>query len=135
MTCCLEAWGGRWPNGSEIMRRVVIAAVAVWLSGQAAHAHAFLERAIPAVGSDVADPPATLTLTYTEPVEAAFSFIHVIDGAGTRVDAGTSMTRGDGRMLQVDLKPLPPGTYRVEWHVTSVDTHKTDGHFTFTVMP
>jgi copper resistance protein C len=33
----------------------------------------------------------------------------------------------------VTLPKLPPGTYTVNWHVTSVDTHKTEGNYTFTV--
>jgi methionine-rich copper-binding protein CopC len=28
---------------------------------------------------------------------------------------------------------LSPGTYRVHWHVLSVDTHKTEGSFSFRV--
>jgi hypothetical protein len=51
------------------------------------------------------------------------------------VDQGKPTALDDGRMLSVKLKPLPPGVYAVEWHVTSVDTHKTEGHFTFTVKP
>ena len=35
--------------------------------------------------------------------------------------------------MRVSLKSLSPGTYRVRWHVLSVDTHKTEGSFTFTV--
>jgi copper resistance protein C len=31
--------------------------------------------------------------------------------------------------------PLPPGVYRVNWHVLSVDSHKTQGSFTFEVRP
>ena len=37
------------------------------------------------------------------------------------------------RRLTVTLPKLPPGTYTVNWHVTSVDTHKTEGNYTFTV--
>jgi methionine-rich copper-binding protein CopC len=36
-------------------------------------------------------------------------------------------------VLHVGLKPLPPGTYRVHWRVLSVDTHTTEGSFTFQV--
>ena len=36
-------------------------------------------------------------------------------------------------LLQVPLKPLGPGTYRVKWRVLSVDTHVTEGDFTFRV--
>ena len=34
---------------------------------------------------------------------------------------------------QLDLDRLPPGTYLVSWHVVSVDTHPTEGTFTFEV--
>jgi len=33
------------------------------------------------------------------------------------------------------VPPLAPGRYRVKWHVLSVDTHVTEGDFTFTVAP
>jgi methionine-rich copper-binding protein CopC len=33
----------------------------------------------------------------------------------------------------VGLKALPPGTYQVHWRVLSVDTHKTEGNFSFSV--
>jgi copper resistance protein C len=31
------------------------------------------------------------------------------------------------------VKPLAPGVYQVQWHVISVDTHRTQGNFSFTV--
>jgi len=117
------------------MKTVIILAAAVCLMGQAAFAHAFLDRASPAVGSEVSGSPPALNLTYTEPVEPLFSTVHVTDASGARVDDGKPATQDDGRVLVVPLKKLPPGVYSVEWHVTSVDTHKTEGHFTFTVKP
>ena len=30
-------------------------------------------------------------------------------------------------------KPLSPGTYDVDWHAVSVDTHRVNGHFSFKV--
>jgi len=33
----------------------------------------------------------------------------------------------------VSLPPLPNGTYRVFWRVLSVDTHATEGDYTFEV--
>lgn len=117
------------------MKRIVVIAAAACLVGQAAFAHAFLDRASPAVGSEISKAPAALNLTYTEPVEPLFSSIHVTDARGTRVDQGKPEALDDGRILSVRLNLLPPGVYAVEWHVTSVDTHKTDGHFTFTVRP
>jgi methionine-rich copper-binding protein CopC len=113
----------------------IAAAVAACLLSPAAFAHAFLDRASPAVGSAVAGSPPSIALTYTEPVEPLFSTIQVTDAGGERMDAGKPVPQDDGRVLQVPLKKLPPGVYTVEWHVTSVDTHKTQGHFTFTVKP
>jgi len=31
--------------------------------------------------------------------------------------------------------PLPPGLYKVTWHAVSVDTHRTQGDFSFSVKP
>ena len=105
------------------------------LVGRQALAHAFLERASPAVGSEVSGSPPALDLRYTEPVEPLFSTVTVTDSSGARVDAGKPAPQDGGRVLSIPLKPLAPGVYAVEWHVTSVDTHKTEGHFTFTVKP
>ena len=122
-------------TGSDAIKKIIVLTAAACLFGQAAFAHAFLDRASPSVGSEVSGSPPTLSLTYTEPVEPLFSAVHVTDANGARVDEGKPVPHEDGRILQVSLKPLAPGVYTVEWHVTSVDTHKTEGHFTFTVKP
>ena len=42
----------------------------------------------------------------------------------------------DDKVLVVKIaKPLAPGVYKVTWHATSVDTHHTQGDFSFTVTP
>jgi methionine-rich copper-binding protein CopC len=117
------------------MNRILVLAAAACLASPAAFAHAFLDRASPAVGSEVTGSPPALNLTYTEPVEPLFSTVHVTDAAGAQVQDGKPTAQDGGRILSVKLKNLPPGPYTVEWHVTSVDTHKTEGHFTFTVKP
>jgi copper resistance protein C len=119
-------------------RILLLAATACGLNvliSASAFAHAALDRASPPVGSEVSGSPVTLSLTYTEPVEPLFSAVQVTDSQGQRVDTGKPVAQAGGRVLQVGLKPLPPGIYTVTWHVTSVDTHKTAGHFTFTVKP
>lgn len=114
---------------------VLAVVVPMGLVDQAAWAHAFLDRASPAVGSQVAASPPSLSLSYSEPVEPLFSSVQVTNDKGERVDQGKPVPQDGGRVLAVRLKPLPAGTYHVAWHVTSVDTHKTEGHFTFTVQP
>ena len=101
-------------------------------TGQAA-AHAFLERADPRVGNKVAKPPQQVTLWFTEKLETAFSTITVTNAPGQRVDTGKA--RVSGNQMSISVRPGGTGTYRVKWHVLSVDTHTTDGDFTFQVGP
>jgi methionine-rich copper-binding protein CopC len=101
------------------------------LAAGEATAHAFLERAEPRVGNKVAAPPREVTLWFTEKLEAAFSTITVTNAAGQRVDTGKA--RVSGNQMSVPVRPGGTGTYRVNWHVLSVDTHTTDGDFTFQV--
>jgi hypothetical protein len=35
--------------------------------------------------------------------------------------------------MHIGLKPLLPGTYQVHWRATTVDTHTTEGNFSFHV--
>ena len=97
----------------------------------AAHAHAFLDHAEPRVGNKVAAPPRQVTLWFTQKLEAAFSSITVTNAAGERVDSGKA--RVSGNQMSISLRPGGSGTYHVNWHVLSVDTHTTDGNFTFQV--
>ena len=102
-------------------------------TGGRAEGHAFLETATPAVGSTVATAPREVVIDFTEGVEPAFSTVEVTDGAGHRVDSGPAHRDGAPQRLAVPLKTLVPGTYTVRWHATAVDTHRTEGRFTFTV--
>lgn len=101
-----------------------------------AFAHAFLRDSSPPVGASVTTPPKAVIIGFTEEIEPAFSTLEVRDGRGRRVDAGRAhLVDGDRTRLAVDLPPLSPGDYQVTWHATSVDTHKTEGRFHFTVAP
>jgi hypothetical protein len=62
--------------------------------------------------------------------------VQVLDGNGKRVDKGDpQLDHTDATQLVVSLPQLAPGTYRVTWRVLSIDTHVTDGDFTFDVAP
>jgi hypothetical protein len=101
-----------------------------------AGAHAFLDHATPAVGSAVHGAPAQVKLWFTQQLEPAFSSVRVLDRSGKQVDKGDpQVDRADAMLLQVSLPQLAPGTYRVAWRVLSVDTHVTEGDFTFDVVP
>jgi len=117
------------------MRKLILAAAMLAALPARADAHAFLEHASPAVGSTVPAAPPELALNFTEAVEPLFSAVEILDPRGGRVDTGKPHTADDGRRLIIALPKLGPGTYTVNWHVTSVDTHKTAGRFRFTVAP
>lgn len=100
----------------------------------AASAHAFLDHAEPRVGSEVSKSPDQVKLWFTQQPEHAFSKIQVFNADGKEIDKNDTRTDpDDAKVLIVGLPTLPPGTYKVVWHVLSVDTHRTEGSFKFTV--
>ena len=114
--------------------RVAAVAAALLLGAGAAWGHAFLDRAEPRVGSTVKSPPSRVRVWFTQDLEPAFSTLEVVNARGERVDQGPAAVDPSSRtLLQVPLKPLGPGIYRVKWRVLSVDTHVTEGDFTFRV--
>jgi methionine-rich copper-binding protein CopC len=99
-----------------------------------AWAHAFLEHASPPAGSEIAVSPPEISITFTEGVEPVFSAIEVHGANGAMVSSGAPLAAPDNnRRLSIHLPKLPPGTYTVIWHVTSVDTHKTEGSYQFMI--
>ena len=114
----------------------IVSAAALLLLGSAASAHSFLDRAAPAVGSTVHGSPSSVRLWFTEPLEPAFTTIKVLDQTGKRVDnEDKAVDASDRTLLRISLPQLPAGTYRVVWRALSVDTHVTEGAFTFDVVP
>jgi methionine-rich copper-binding protein CopC len=112
---------------------IVLAGLAA-LAPCTALAHAMLDHAMPPVGSSQAAAPHEVALTFTEDLEPAFSTIEVRSESGAVVSSGKAhVDSKQHTQLRVPLNPLPPGTYKVIWRVLSVDTHRTQGDFTFRV--
>jgi hypothetical protein len=118
-------------------------ALAVWLllvaglaGATAGAAHGLLERSDPRANATVRVPPTQVRLWFAGGIEAAYSRVEVRDEAGRRVDAGDGRVDADDRaLLRVSLPALPPGRYTVVWRVLSVDSHVTEGRFTFRLAP
>jgi methionine-rich copper-binding protein CopC len=127
MPCLKNRRGGGHVSPSSF---VIIVAL---LAPVPVFAHAFLDGAMPRVGSVVPTSPAEILLNFTQGVEPDFSKIEVLDAAGASVTAGPAHNEGQQSKFAVPVKRLAPGVYTVIWHVTSVDTHKTNGKFHFTV--
>ncbi len=111
--------------------RIVGITAALALFAGAADAHAFLEDADPRVGSTVQTAPSEVRLRFTQELEPAFSSATITDASGQRVDAGAPVVSGN--VMRVPLRAVGVGSYRVTWRVLSVDTHTTEGAFTFGV--
>lgn len=97
-----------------------------------AWSHAHLDSATPADGAVLTDSPSEVVLTFTEDLELALATLIVTAADGSEIASGVEGA-GDKRSLRLALPELPPGTYRVEWGVTSVDTHGTTGSYGFTL--
>jgi methionine-rich copper-binding protein CopC len=104
----------------------IIAASAAW-------AHSFPEQETPAAGETLAAPPAKVTIEYDAPIEKLFDSLRVLDATGQDKAAGAPQVSDDGHSLSVPVAALSPGQYTVQWRVVCIDTHHTEGSYTFTV--
>ena len=98
-------------------------------------AHANLVRSEPPPNSVLDEPPARVTIWFTEPLEASLSEIRVLDSTGTALDEGNSQVDpNDLTVMSVGLAPVPDGTYTVAWkNVSTMDGHQRRGYFLFSV--
>jgi copper resistance protein C len=117
------------------MKRTIACLILVLLTGAVrVEAHAFLREADPGVGSTVQTSPNEVRIRFTENIEPAFSSIQVFDASGKELDKrDVHLDRSDRALLHVSLPRLGAGIYKVVWRVVSVDTHVTNGNFTFRV--
>jgi copper resistance protein C len=114
------------------MRKLFSIAIVVFtaFASTGALAHAFLDHANPRVGSTVATAPHELTLWFTQKLEPAFSSVEVMGPNGSSIGGKAQVS---GNTMRVGIKAAGPGAYHVHWQALSVDTHKTQGSFSFTV--
>jgi methionine-rich copper-binding protein CopC len=116
------------------MKYVVIFLFLVAVSARL-EAHAFLKDANPGVGSTLQTSPSEVRIRFTANIEPSVSSIQVFDASGKEVDKhDLHLDRSDHALLHISLPQLGAGTYKVVWRVVSVDTHVTNGNFTFWVV-
>jgi len=118
-------------------RRVVALLLAGATLGfsQLALAHAHLKAPVPADNAVVERAPQQLTLTFTEDIEPAFSGVEMINAQQQPValeKAQLNPQQHDQLIVPI-AQPLASGQYQVNWHVLSVDGHKTKGSYSFSV--
>jgi copper transport protein len=119
----------------------LVAALAALLGGALlfaapASAHATLLSSSPADGARLAKAPASVTLSFDEPVGiGGLGYLNVTDQEGRRVESGSaSHPGGDGTKVTVPLKSgLGDGTYTASYRVVSADSHPVAGTVRFVV--
>jgi copper resistance protein C len=102
-------------------------------SQTAALAHSFPEKETPSAGQQVASPPAEVVIDFDAPIEKLFAKLEVTGADGKNETVGPPRISDDGRQLSVKVGALKPGDYTVKWAVVGIDTHHTEGSYTFSV--
>ena len=117
------------------MKHVILGLLLIVAGSARLEAHAFLKRAEPAVGSTVQASPSEVRVLFTEKIEPTLSSVQVFDASGREVDKqDVHLDRLNHAVLHVSLPPLEVGSYKVVWRVVSVDTHVTNGSYSFRVV-
>lgn len=98
-----------------------------------ASAHSFPEEESPKAGQNLAAPPAEVTIKFDAPIEKLFAKLEVTGADGQNLALGAPQVSDDGIQLSVKLGALKPGDYTVKWAVVCIDTHHTNGSYTFSV--
>lgn len=110
-----------------------VALLASLLGASAAFAHAHLKNTTPAADSTVA-APADLRLSFSEGVEATFTKVSLSKDGTEVAIKGLETPDADKKTLVVTpAAPLAAGHYKVVWNAVSVDTHKSNGEYSFKV--
>jgi methionine-rich copper-binding protein CopC len=98
-----------------------------------ARAHSFPEEQHPSAGQTLTTPPAEIRIKFDAPIEKLFAKLQVLDAAGKDHAVGPPQVSSDGIELSSKLGALEPGSYTVRWSALCVDTHHTEGSYSFTV--
>ena len=120
----------------------VLAAGILLLTGAtSAHAHARLERSLPAADAVLSTPPTAVELWFNELLDDEFNDIAVFragrDGApADQTNLATAKPRvddADRTRLTAPLAELASGAYVIQWKVLSRDGHSARGRVLFRV--
>ncbi|SDB99437.1 copper transport protein [Paenibacillus sp. UNCCL117] len=112
----------------------LIALAAGWLLPPApAMAHAGLLQAVPAAGSELAEPPSAVTLTFNERLETGVYYLRVYDMEKRKVTERPAAMNEARTTVTLELPELGKGTYLATYHVISADGHPVQGSYLFAV--
>ena len=102
----------------------------------AVFAHALLLRSVPDSDAKLSEPPHSIELWFSEPIEDGFSSVRLIASSGDEIPLGAqTVDAADPTHLSAAVGNLEPGIYTVAWDSLSrADGHAWAGNFPFTVL-
>ena len=124
------------------MRSVYLAAALAFatLTAGVASAHPKLVSASPAANA-AGSAPARIQLRFSERLMPRFTGAELVmtgmpgmtDHPPMKVASSAVVDPGGHTLVVTPARALPRGTYRVDWHVVSADTHRITGTHAFEV--
>ena len=124
------------------MRRILLStAFALCVLPSAAMANAKLLSSTPAANATLTKPT-RLSLSFSEKLMAPLSGVELTmtgmpgmtDHAPMPIKGFKTSVEGDGKTMVVILpRPLPAGSYDLNWHIVDADQHKIAGKYSFSV--
>jgi methionine-rich copper-binding protein CopC len=112
---------------------IALAISALACASSEAWAHSFPEEQHPAAGQTLPAPPTEIKIKFDAPIEKLFAKLQVLGADGKDYAIGGPQVSDDGIELTAKVEALKPGEYTVKWAVVCVDTHHTEGSYSFTV--
>ncbi|MGB2951361.1 MAG: copper resistance CopC family protein [Rhodococcus sp. (in: high G+C Gram-positive bacteria)] len=117
------------------MKKLILASLAVLafaLGTPTASAHSFVTGSDPADGSQLAQGPVQVSISFNEVPQSQFATLNVVGPDGNMWSEGDP--RVEGQSVVVDVRELgPAGDYTIAYRVTSADGHPISGTIGFTL--
>ena len=126
-------WRQAVRHGTALAAAALVALAIVLVGVSPASAHAELVSTDPEEGAVLDAAPASVVLTFNEPVRLTSQEVAVYDAEGDPVEASASATGVDVTVALAGAADLADGTYVVSWNVLSSDGHPISGALTFSV--
>jgi copper resistance protein C len=117
-----------------VIGAVLLAATVLADAPLTVHAHALLLDSTPKAGETVSAPP-RLVLRFNGRIEKRLSEVTVVGGPRNTTILLMDTATDRPEEMSFALPSLPPGAYRAQWKVLSVDGHYTEGVVPFTIAP
>ncbi len=121
------------PNARVPLHFVLLLGVLLLALPGAALPHAFVVESIPVEGAVLASPPAEVVLRFNARIETPVTQVTLTGGHSARRSMEISSQSGTDRIV-IDLPPLAPDTYTLNYRVLASDGHVTEGMLHFTVL-